>query len=161
MAATAFFSFHYTRDVARVQVVQKMNTLEGQPLLNSQDWERVRQRGPKGVQNWIDTQMSYKRTVVVLIGQETSTRPWVQYEVAKAWNEGRSLLGIRIHGISAWGKVDQPGPDPFTEVGIPKGVVPIFDPTHHGFLGGIDSKLTYANLRSNLSTWAASGVRNA
>jgi hypothetical protein len=38
MAKTVFYSFHYDRDVHRVQLVRNINALEGQPLLNSQDW---------------------------------------------------------------------------------------------------------------------------
>lgn len=37
MAKTVFYSFHYERDVHRVQLVRNIDVLEGQPLLNSQD----------------------------------------------------------------------------------------------------------------------------
>ena len=36
MAKSVFYSFHYERDVNRVQLVRNINALEGQPLLNSQ-----------------------------------------------------------------------------------------------------------------------------
>jgi hypothetical protein len=45
MAKSVFYSFHYERDVHRVQLVRNIQALEGQPLLNSQDWEQVRRRG--------------------------------------------------------------------------------------------------------------------
>jgi hypothetical protein len=41
MAKTVFYSFHYERDVHRVQLVRNIDALEGQPLLNSQEWEKV------------------------------------------------------------------------------------------------------------------------
>ncbi len=72
MAKTVFYSFHYERDVHRVQLVKNINALEGQPVLNSQDWEKVRQGGAAAIQKWIDGQMAYKRVVIVLIGKGTA-----------------------------------------------------------------------------------------
>ncbi len=95
MARTVFYSFHYSNDVHRVQLVEKIGALEGQPILNSQEWEKIQGQGSAAVQRWIDEQMKHKRTVVVLIGSKTSTRPWVKYEIEKAWADGRPLLGAR------------------------------------------------------------------
>lgn len=36
---------------------------------------------------------------VVLIGAETSTRPWVQYELQQSFDRGNAIVGIRIHNI--------------------------------------------------------------
>ncbi|CAN5613335.1 hypothetical protein BH09ACT8_BH09ACT8_19630 [soil metagenome] len=151
MAKTVFYSFHYERDVHRVQLVRNIDALEGQPLLNSQDWERVRSRGDEAIENWIDEQMRYKRAVVVLIGQQTAGRPWVKYEIQKAWNDRKPLLGIRIHGLSSMGSMDQAGPDPFAAAGLGSAGIPIFDPTR------TDSQSTYAALRQNLSAWSDQG----
>jgi hypothetical protein len=103
MAKTVFYSFHYDRDVHRVQLVKNINALEGQPILNSQEWETVRRGGTTAIQKWIDGQMAYKRAVIVLIGKETASRPWVKYEIQKAWADKKPLLGISnswhlIHG---------------------------------------------------------------
>lgn len=153
MAKTVFYSFHYERDVHRVQLVRNIDALEGQPLLNSQDWEKVRGRGQQAIQNWIDEQMRYKRAVVILIGQQTAGRPWVKYEIQKAWNERKPLLGVRIHRLSSMGTVDQAGPDPFAAAGLGSAGIPIFDPTR------TDSQSTYAALRQNLAAWSDRGVK--
>lgn len=50
MAKTVFYSFHYERDVHRVQLVMSLNALEGQPLLNSQEWEKVRRGGDAAIE---------------------------------------------------------------------------------------------------------------
>jgi hypothetical protein len=155
MATTVFYSFHYTRDVHRVQLVRNINALEGQPILNSQEWEEVRQGGPSAVQKWIDSEMAYKRAVVVLVGKETATRPWVKYEIEKAWSSKKPLLGIRIHGLSSMGAVDSIGGDPFANAGLPG--VPIYDPTVTNWQG-VDSQATYRALATNIEQWAAQGV---
>lgn len=156
MTKTVFYSFHYGKDVHRVQLVRNVNALEGQPLLNSQKWEEVRRQGNKSIQAWIDKEMSYKRVVIVLIGSETATREWVLYEIQRAWTLKKPLLGIRIHGLSSLGVVDTIGPNPFDQVPGVSGV-PIFDPTESNWQGRIDSRATYNTLTRNLETWSDKG----
>jgi hypothetical protein len=157
MAKTVFYSFHYDRDVHRVQLVRYINALEGQPLLNSQDWEQVRRRGTQAIANWIKEQMAYKKAVIVLVGQQTASRPWVLYEIEKAWQDKKPLLGVRIHGISSLGSTDSPGPNPFDKVPGVSGI-PVFDPTVKDlWTGKIDSKATYNKLANNLESWSSQG----
>ncbi|MDK7214172.1 TIR domain-containing protein [Corynebacterium pyruviciproducens] len=155
-----YYSFHYERDVHRVQLVRNMGAVSGQTLLSAQDWEKVRRKGPGAIADWIDDQMKYKSALIVLIGQETADRTWVRYEIQRAWEVRKPMLGIRIHGLSAFGKVDSAGPDPFTNidghVGYNPGL-PIFDPTVRDFYGRIDSKATYNELEDNLQFWAGLG----
>lgn len=157
MPKSVFYSFHYERDVHRVQLVRHINALEGQPLLNAQKWEEVNRRGAQAIKNWIHEQMGYKKAVIVLIGKETASRPWVIYEIEKAWADKKPLLGIRIHGLSSFGSVDAAGANPFTKAsGV--GSVPIFDPTCQDWYGRIDSQATYRKLTDNLESWSTQGV---
>jgi hypothetical protein len=157
MAKSVFYSFHYDRDVHRVQLVRNINALEGQPVLNAQQWENVQAGGRKAIENWIHQQMSHKKAVIVLIGKETASRSWVKYEIEKAWTDKKPLLGILIHGLSAVGNVDTAGSNPFTKVAGVSGV-PIFDPTVVSWNGKIDSKATYNKLRDKLDIWSGAGV---
>lgn len=155
-----FYSFHYGRDVHRVQLVRNIGFIEGQPLLNAQEWEAVRARGSSAIAAWIDEQMKYKTAVVVLVGRETASRPWVQYEIQRAWDIKKPLLGIRIHGLSSMGTVDSIGPDPFTHISGFEGRNPgleIYDPTVRDWSGSVDSKATYQNLANNIRDWTARG----
>ena len=90
-----FYSFHYERDVHRVQLIRNMGSVEGQKLLNAQEWEEVGNKGDDAIRNWIDEQMKGKSAVVVLIGAQTASRPWVKYEIQRAWDLRKPLLGIR------------------------------------------------------------------
>lgn len=156
MAKTVFYSFHYERDVHRVQLVRNINALEGQPLLNAQKWEEVRRRGDQAIKNWIGTEMAYKKAVIVLIGRHTSSRDWVLYEIEKAWADKKPLLGISVHGLSSFGTTDSPGANPFDKVAGISGV-PVFDPTVYDWWGNIDSKATYSKLVQNLDSWSGQG----
>lgn len=153
LARSVFYSFHYDRDVYRVQLVRNIRALEGQPLLNAQGWEQVRRHGKQAIRNWIHKEMAYKKAVIVLIGHQTATRPWVKYEIEKAWNDKKPLLGVRIHGLSSMGAVDHPGANPFN----PSIHIPTFDPSVLGWDGKIDSKATYTKLVDNLESWSTQG----
>jgi hypothetical protein len=153
-----FYSFHYERDVKRIQLIENMGAVEGQTILNHQEWEEVKGRGRPAIEKWIDDQMKYKTAVIVLIGKQTASRDWVKYEIEKAWNEKRPLLGIRIHGLSSMGTVDTAGANPFDKVSGVSGI-PIFDPTQTDWAGNIDSKATYNYLKDHLKTWATQGKK--
>lgn len=156
-----FYSFHYERDVMRVQLVRNLGMIEGNKLLNAQDWEAVRRKGSSAIVNWINEQMRNKSAVIVLIGRETASRHWVQYEIQRAWDLKKPILGIRIHGLSSMGRVDSPGDDPFTNIDGHKGYnpgIPIFDPTVSDYYGRIDSQATFRELANNLILWSEQGI---
>jgi hypothetical protein len=156
-----FLSFHYDRDAARVQQVVNMGALEQQTILSAQDWEGVKKKGDAAIQTWIDDQMKYKTAVVVLIGKETASRPWVTYEIRKAWNEKRPLLGIRINGLAPLNlTADAAGANPFSNVPLDGGdtvadYVPIFTPT------GNTSKDVYSSIAENLGEWITLGYKRS
>lgn len=144
----------------RVQRIRNINAIQGAPILGAQDWEKVRFQSELGIKNWIDKQMNYKRAVVVLIGQETASRDWVKYEIEKAWNMNKPLVGVYIHGLADFphGKTDSKGKDPFLQVpGV--GNIPTFNPTVRHWSGEIDSTRTYANLSQNLEYYVSQARR--
>jgi hypothetical protein len=155
---SVFYSFNYDRDVNRVQLVRNIQALEKQPLLTAQRWEEVERSGKAAIAKWIDENMKDKSAVVVLIGQETAGRPWVIYEIEKAWADMRPLLGVRIHGLSSFGTVDRPGVNPFQKAAVTASSIPVFDPTQTGFGGTIDSQATYNYLAQNLESWVGRGA---
>ena len=166
VARSSFVSFHYERDHWRVQQVLRMGALEGQQELPSQQWEAVKKRGRPAVEEWINTQMAYKQAVVVLIGSETASRPFVQYEIGRAWSIKKPLLGISIHGLkNAAGQTDSPGPNPFTQFGFSDSsrtyadYVPVFDPAAHTGKLYPTSTDIYAAIKANIASWAARGYK--
>lgn len=94
-----FYSFHFKNDVLRVQQIRNIGALEDNQPVSKNDWEEVKRKGETSIKKWIEDNMSYRSCVVVLVGEETASRPWVKYEIEKAWNDGKGLLGIFIHNI--------------------------------------------------------------
>ena len=94
-----FYSFHFKNDVFRVQQVRNMGVIEGNQPVSPNTWEEVKRQGEASIKKWIDENMKGRSCVVVLVGTETASRPWVQYEIKKAWNDGKGLVGIHIHNL--------------------------------------------------------------
>ncbi len=99
MARKCFLSFHYKPDSWRVSQVKNMGKIEGQSILSSNSWEEVKNKGDAAIQKWIDDNMSGKGCQIVLIGANTAGRRWVKYEIKKAWDDKKGVLGIHVHNL--------------------------------------------------------------
>jgi len=161
MARSTFVSFHYERDCWRVQQVLRMGAIEGQEILPAQEWESVKQQGKQAIEDWIENQMKYKAAVVVLIGAQTAARPWVKYEIAKAWNDRRPLVGVWIHGLKdSSGSTDTVGANPFEKVTLDNGgSVADHVPVHTPF--GSDSNQVYDSIKNNLESWVVNAYKRS
>ena len=109
-----FYSFHYVPDNWRASQVRNMGVVEGNPPASDNDWESITQGGDAAIRRWIDDQMKGKSCVTVLIGSQTAGRKWIDYEIEKAWKDGKGLLGIYIHGLkNPIGDQSTKGANPF------------------------------------------------
>ena len=138
-----------------------MGVVEGQILLPSNKWEEVRRRGQSAIKQWIDEQMKGKSCVVVLIGHQTAHRPWVKYEITKAWNDGKGVVGVNIHRLLNENRVvDLVGPNPFAGINVGATSLARIAKRHNP--PGLTSKHVRANIEANLSSWVeeAINIRN-
>lgn len=94
-----FYSFHYDNDVFRVQQIRNIGALEDNKPVSANEWESVKKGGEASIKKWIDDNLRYKSCVVVLVGEETANRKWVRYEIEKAWELGKGLVGVYIHNL--------------------------------------------------------------
>jgi len=159
MPRRVFFSFHFDNDYWRTQQVRQIGALEGQPIATPNAWEEVKRRGDAAIQKWIDDNMYGKSCLVVLTGSQTASRPWVRYEIAKAWNDGKGVLGIRIHGLRGHdGRTSVAGANPFEKIslrGYPN--MARLAPLKHPL--GLDSKGVYASIARNIEGWIEEAIR--
>lgn len=102
MPRQTFFSFHYERDVWRASQVRNSWVTQDRQASGFWDkaqWEEVKRKGDDAIHRWIDNQLKGTTVTVVLIGAETSERPYVGYEIQQSSNRGNGLLGIYIHNL--------------------------------------------------------------
>ena len=158
MARNVFFSFHYKADNWRVSQIKQIGSLEGQPVCSANKWEEVEAGGDKAIQKWIDDNMVGKTCLVVLIGQKTAGREWVEYEIKKAWKDKKGVLGVYIHNLKDKdGNQSAKGTNPFS--GFNVGDDPLtkyakaYDPPSSS------STSVYDHIKENIETWIEEAIR--
>jgi hypothetical protein len=122
MARRTFFSFHYENDVWRANIVRNSwvtkQDREAAGFVDAADFEEVKKGGDAAIKRWIDNQLIGTSVTVVLIGADTSNRPYVRYEIQKSYERGNGLLGIYIHQVKDRnGYTSASGNNVFGEIG--------------------------------------------
>lgn len=161
MAKSVFFSFDYDRDNWRVQQVLNMGAVEGGAAFTPQDWESVRFKTDAAIEKWIHEQMAWTRAVIVLVGRQTAESRWVRHEIAKAWDDKRPLVGVRIHGLkNSDQKVDVAGDNPFKKVTLQGGGTVGDYVTLHDPVGSVSTEV-HASIKRNLESWVANAYKRS
>ncbi|HJT20761.1 MAG TPA: TIR domain-containing protein [Nitrospira sp.] len=116
MARKVFFSFHYARDLWRVNIVRNSAVMEGVSAAGFHDarlWDETKNKGDAAIKKMIDKGLEGTTVTIVLIGSLTANRAYVSYEIERSVARGNGILGIRINNIKDRnGDTDSPGPIP-------------------------------------------------
>ena len=147
-----FYSFHYKPDCSRAAQVRNIGAIEGNPPASDNDWESITSGGNAAIQKWIDGQLSGKSCALVLIGANTAGRKWIKYEIKKAWELGKGVLGVYIHRLKDFaGNQSSQGNNPFDDVNISgtslSSIVKAYNPPY------LDSKQVYGHISDNIAGW--------
>jgi hypothetical protein len=142
-----FYSFHFDNDVMRVQLVRNIGSLEENKPVTPNKWEEIKNAGTAAIEKWIADTLYGKSCLVVLIGSDTYSRKWVKYEIKKAWNDGKGVLGVFIHKLKCprQGTCSQ-GANPFDHLMLSNGsklssMAKVYNPNSWDAYGDIVSHL--------------------
>ena len=97
-----FFSFEYQHDVTRAMVVRNSWVTQGRKaagFVDAADFEEVKRGGDAAIKRWIRDQLKGTSVTVVLVGAQTCSSRYVQYEIDQSRARGNGLLGIDISKI--------------------------------------------------------------
>lgn len=153
MKRKVFYSFHFDSDVMRVQQIRQMGALEGDEPVNTNTWEQIK-RTDQGVKNWIEQNLNGKSCLVVLIGSQTASRPWVQYEIKRAWELDKAVVGVHIHRLkcprSGYGLK---GDNPFDRLTFRRNGLIVKPPVYETSFND-----AYGDIKDNLATWIENAI---
>ena len=155
-----FFSFEYSKDVWRAAQVRNMGKVSNDSTFSDNDWEEVKSKSDIAIKKWIDDQMAKRSCIVVLIGKTTSSRKWVKYEIEKAYELNKGIVGIYIHKLKdkEGNQIDQ-GANPFYTVYTNSGerlskYVRCFDSTY------ISSQYVYDDIKGHIEDLIEEAISN-
>ena len=95
-----FFSFEYNKDYWRAVQIRNMGKVSEVFAFPNNAWKEVRVKTNTAIKEWIDEQIAMCDCIVVLIGSTTATRKWVLYEIEKAYELNKGLVGIYVNKIT-------------------------------------------------------------
>lgn len=101
------FVSHHHKDDASVDGLAKILGNEGNKIRNSsirvkpENQKRLddKQVSDKTIERLLRMKMRWAGQVVVIIGKETHTRPWVNWEITAAYKLGKPIIGVFENGL--------------------------------------------------------------
>jgi hypothetical protein len=151
MSRHVFYSLHYDADRTRAELVRNIPGLVPNLEAKPSEWATIARSGEFAIKRWFEQQARGRSCTIVLIGAETKSRPWVQYEIERSWALGLGVLGVHIHHLKdAKGQQSKKGESPFGPQLAP--LVHVYDPPD------TDSKLAYRHIADHLARWVEKAV---
>lgn len=148
-----FFSFEFNKDAWRASQVRNMGKVDDSSTFSDNDWEEVKEKTDAKIKEWIDNQMNKRSCLVVLVGKTTSGRKWIDYEIKKAYELQKGIVGIYVHGLKdVDGNQTPKGSNPFYQIYIGKDnerlskYVTCYDPPY------LTSKCVYDDIEEKISS---------
>lgn len=116
MARRVFFSFHYQRDIWRINQIRNIPNVTGCAAAGFQDaslWEEAKKKGDATIKKMIDDALMNTSVTVVFIGNQTANRKFINYEIEQSIARGNGVVGIQIHHLlNQKQETDEPGATP-------------------------------------------------
>ncbi len=155
-----FYSFHYQPDNWRVSQIKSIGKIEGNEPTSDNKWEEVKKKGKKSIQNWIDNNLKGRSCTIVLVGEETAGREWIDYEIAKSWNDKKGVVAIHIHNLlNRKSQQGEKGANPFYHIKFENSskrlssVAKCYSPPFK------DSKKVYNYIKENIDVWVEEAIQ--
>lgn len=155
-----FYSFHYKNDNWRAALVRNIGSIEGNKPATDNDWEEITRGGDAAIKKWIDDQLNGRSCTIVLVGEETANRKWIDYEIKKSWSDKKGLLGIRIHKLKdSNGETSNQGANPFDGFTINSNSQKLSDIVRLYNPSGQTSQEVYKNISDNIDQWIEDAIK--
>lgn len=125
MTRRVFFSFHYQRDIWRVNQIRNIGEIVGTASAGFHDaslWEETKKNSDAAIKALIDEGLKNTSVTIVCIGSATAGRKFIDYEINQSLARGNGLVGIQIHHLKdRLGRTDPAGTIPhlLTKYAIP------------------------------------------
>ncbi|WP_445147297.1 TIR domain-containing protein [Dyella sp. Tek66A03] len=132
MARHVFFSFHYQRDIWRVNQIRNIGEIVGSAAAGFHDaslWEEAKKKGDAAIKALIDEGLKGTSVTVVCIGSKTAGRKYIDYEINQSIARGNGLIGLQIHHLKD--RAGLPDPAGGTPAALTKAGTPIFKYASH------------------------------
>ena len=135
-----------------------MGLVDGNRPVRDNDWETITKGGEQAIEKWINDQLKGCSCTIVLVGQNTANRKWINYEIVRSWNGRMGVVGIRIHGLeNSEGWKASAGANPFDYITLGErklsAIVKCYNPK------GSNSQERYSWIRQHLANAVEEAIK--
>ncbi|HBG74693.1 MAG: hypothetical protein A2X25_11720 [Chloroflexi bacterium GWB2_49_20] len=102
MTRRVFFSFHYQRDIWRVNQIRNIPNIIGCAAAGFQDaslWEDAKRKGDPAIKALINNGLENTTVTVVFVGAMTSNRKYINYEIDQSISRRNGIVAVQIHHL--------------------------------------------------------------
>ncbi len=95
-----FFGLDYERDLFRVNKIRRVQGIipcAAAGFESTDVWEQAKRQGGAAVRGLINDALNNTTVTVIDIGQMTSFRHYVHYEIERSLERKNGLVGVKIH----------------------------------------------------------------
>ena len=137
--------------------MRNIGSVESNTPVTDHEWEQITRGGDAAIMKWIHDQTVGRVCTVVLIGERTAGRKWIDYEIRQSWKLGHGLLGIFVHNLrNSDGHQSPKGSNPFAEFTIGgtklSESVKVYDPPH------LTGRYVYDDIKQNIAEWVEQAI---
>lgn len=124
MARRTFFSFHYDADVWRAWNVRNSWVVnpgeqDDHGFFDSSVFEASKKESDASLKAFLRDGLKNTSVTCVLAGENTYSRRWVRYEIARSLVKKNGIITVYIHGVKdRSGFFATRGVDPLSQVGV-------------------------------------------
>jgi len=140
-----------------VSQIRSIGQIEDNKPASDNKWEEVKKKGNKAIQDWIDSNLKNRTCTIVLVGENTAKRKWIDYEIEKSWKDRMGVVGIHIHNLkNSKREKSKKGTNPFEHLNLDNrkrklsSVVKCYNP---------NSQDAYNDIKENLSNWIEEAIK--
>ena len=149
MKPDVFFSYHFDGDSWRAGQVRNMGVVAGNEPVSAAEWDGIREKGDDNIRRWINEKLIHKACTIVLVGTDTYSRPWINYEINRSWELKKGVVGICIHNLRGEdSSQSKKGFSPFSNCSIK-----LYDPPY------TESKAAYDHIYQNIGAWVEEAIK--
>jgi len=94
------FVSHYNKDEENIGKLKSLLSVKGYTIKNASidSTKPNRANNPEYIKRLLRMRIHWAGTFICLIGPETHTRKWVDWEIDQAFKKGKRIVGVYING---------------------------------------------------------------
>jgi hypothetical protein len=112
MARRVYFAFHFERDIWRVNQVRNSNVVVGVEdagFFDHSEYEKVKRQSQPEIARRIRERLYGTTVTIMLVGRQTWSRAWVQYEITESLANKNGFLAVYVHHLRDPNQPNDPG----------------------------------------------------